>query len=73
MRAEPNLHTPRSKQNGIRRLLLAGHKKSCLLRSGAALQKGNHEKEEKTQDCSNGAVASPAGDSSARGAAGKED
>lgn len=71
MRAEPNLHTPRSKQNSIHRLLLAGHKKSCLSRSESALQKGNHEKEEKTQECSNSAVLSPVGGSSTRGAAGK--
>ena len=71
MHAEPNLHTPRSKQNGICRLLLAGRKKSCLLQPKAALQRGKHEKEEKIQGCSNGAVPSPAGDGSARGAAGK--
>ena len=45
--AKPNLHTPYSKQYGIRLLLLAGHKKSCLSLLESALQKGNHEKEEK--------------------------
>lgn len=62
---EPNLHTPHSKKPGICRLLLAQHKDSCLSQSESALQKGNHEKEEKIQGCLNGVVPSPTGVSNA--------
>lgn len=65
MCTEPNLHTPRSKQNGIHWLPLAGHEKLCLLQPESASRKGYHEKEEKkNQGGLNGALPSPVGDGS---------
>lgn len=58
---KPNLHTLNSKKPGIHRLLVSQHKDSHLSQPESALQKGNREKEEEIQGCSNGVVPSPAG------------